>query len=68
VLRVEDGGCGFEPDICHDGIGLMSMRERVLLVGGDITVRSTPNQGTVIEARVPVQGSPIQAGRSLPAA
>jgi signal transduction histidine kinase len=46
----------------------MSMRERVQLVGGDITVRSTPNQGTVIEARVPVQGSPIQSGRSLPAA
>jgi len=68
VLRVEDGGCGFEPDTRRDGIGLMSMRERVQLVGGDITVRSTPNQGTVIEARVPVQGSPIQSGRSLPAA
>ena len=67
VLRVEDGGCGFEPDTRCDGIGLMSMRERVQLVGGDITVRSTPNQGTVIEARVPVQGSSIQAGRSLPA-
>jgi PAS domain S-box-containing protein len=68
VLRVEDGGCGFEPDTRCDGIGLMSMRERVQLVGGDITVRSTPNQGTVIEARVPVHGSPIQAGRSLPTA
>jgi PAS domain S-box-containing protein len=65
VLRVEDGGCGFEPDTRCDGIGLVSMRERVQLVGGDITVRSTPNQGTVIEARVPVHGSPIQAGRSL---
>jgi signal transduction histidine kinase len=65
VLRVEDGGCGFEPDMCCDGIGLVSMRERVQLVGGDITVRSTPNQGTVIEARVPVHGLPIQAGRSL---
>lgn len=68
VLRVEDGGCGFEPDMRRDGIGLMSMRERAHLVGGDITVRSTPNQGTVIEARVPIQGSPIQAGRSLSAA
>ena len=65
MLRVEDGGCGFEPDTRGAGIGLVSMRERVQLVGGDITVRSIPNHGTVIEARVPVHGSPIQAGRSL---
>ena len=50
-----------------DGLGLMSMRERVHLVGGDITVSSTPNRGTVIEARVPVHASPLRPhDRRLP--
>jgi chemotaxis protein histidine kinase CheA len=37
-------------------------------VGGDIKVRSTPNRGTVIEARVPVHASPLKVARSQPAA
>ena len=68
VLRVEDGGRGFNPDSLSDGLGLVSMRERVHSVGGDIKVRSTPNRGTVIEARVPVHASPLKAARSQPAA
>jgi len=68
VLRVEDSGLGFEPDTQSRGLGLISMRERVRLLGGDLTIRSTPLHGTVIEARVPAQVSRRQAGRSLPAA
>jgi signal transduction histidine kinase len=57
VVRVEDGGRGFRLDTQRDGLGLLSMRERVHSLGGDIDVRSTPNHGTVIEARVPVRAS-----------
>jgi signal transduction histidine kinase len=43
------------------------MRDRVQLVGGDINVRSAPNLGTVIEARVPVFVCTRPVRRSPPA-
>jgi signal transduction histidine kinase len=40
------------------------MSERARLVGGQLTVRSVPGQGTVVEARVPVSARrrPLTAG------
>ena len=35
------------------GIGLISMRERVKLVGGNLSIESQPQQGTTIHAWVP---------------
>ena len=54
-LTVSDIGTGFDP---HDamncrGLGLISMRERMQMVGGEFFVQSQPGQGTTIEARVP---------------
>jgi PAS domain S-box-containing protein len=68
VLRVEDSGRGFEPDTQSDGLGLVSMRERVRSVGGQMVVRSTPNRGTVIEARVPIHVPSLREDQSAPAA
>jgi|RhiMetdeSRZDD1v2_1073273.scaffolds.fasta_scaffold03469_18 PAS domain S-box-containing protein len=68
VLRVEDSGRGFEPDTRNDGLGLVSMRERVRSVGGEMVVRSTPNHGTTIEARVPIHVPSRQADQSQSAA
>jgi signal transduction histidine kinase len=31
------------------------MRERVELLGGRLAIRSTPGEGTVVEARVPAR-------------
>jgi signal transduction histidine kinase len=63
-LRIVDDGRGFEvaaatgPPTGTQGrtprFGLRSMSERAGLVGGQLTVRSEPSQGTVLEARVPV--------------
>jgi two-component system sensor histidine kinase DegS len=36
------------------GLGLISMRERVHLVRGTLSVRSRPSEGTRIEVRVPL--------------
>ena len=36
------------------GLGLISMRERVRLVGGTFSVRSRPFEGTRIEVQVPL--------------
>jgi len=52
-LRVEDRGRGFEPLMQHDGLGLLSMQERVAIVGGELLIRAQPGEGTVVDARVP---------------
>jgi PAS domain S-box-containing protein len=56
-LTVRDSGVGFEPELAKDtpGLGLMSMRERVRLVKGTISITSKPQSGTEINVRVPLQ-------------
>nr|MCH9689009.1 PAS domain-containing protein [Deltaproteobacteria bacterium] len=53
-LSIVDDGCGFDPDELSDraGLGLLGMRERVRLVGGELRVRSRLGLGTRIEAVV----------------
>jgi signal transduction histidine kinase len=54
-LIVSDDGAGFEPAaaLCNGGLGLVSMRERLHLVGGELTIDARPAHGTRIDARVP---------------
>ncbi|MFP5389166.1 MAG: sensor histidine kinase, partial [Thermoleophilia bacterium] len=54
-IAVQDDGCGFDPEAIGDGRGLLGMRERIELLGGEIEVRSAPAAGTEIAARVPVK-------------
>lgn len=56
-IAVGDDGCGFDPDSAAEGRGLVGMRERIELLGGEIAVHSEPDGGTQISARVPVQSS-----------
>jgi len=51
VLRVVDDGLGFTPDAPR-GLGLIGMRERAMLTGGRVEVRSTPGEGTTVELRL----------------
>jgi signal transduction histidine kinase len=55
-LTVRDSGVGFDPEVAKDtqGLGLVSMQERVRLVKGTISITSRPGAGTVINVRVPV--------------
>ena len=55
-LTVSDVGRGFEEQdaFTRDGLGLISMRERVQLVHGELSVKSNPGAGTTIHARVPL--------------
>src|SRR6185436_15955263 len=48
LLEIADHGKGFAADTARTGLGLLSMRERVHFVGGEIVVSSTPGQGTRI--------------------
>lgn len=58
VLSVKDDGVGFELDATRQsGFGLVSMRERARLAGGDLQITTTPGEGVTVEARIPlVQG------------
>ncbi|WP_433966385.1 ATP-binding protein [Tunturiibacter gelidiferens] len=54
-LNVSDDGIGFAADKAAGtrGLGLTSMRERIFLIRGELTITSSPGGGTRIEAKVP---------------
>lgn len=58
-LIIEDNGVGFEPTKKavltggDSGLGLLGMKERAELVGGNIDIESSPNTGTTVFVRVP---------------
>ncbi len=53
-LTVHDQGVGFEPQSVANGLGLISMRERLHMAGGHFAIRSAVGRGTIINARVPI--------------
>lgn len=59
IAEIDDDGVGFEPEDFLTpgddvrGIGLLGMRERVTLVGGQLAVASQPGTGTHIRIEVP---------------
>jgi two-component system sensor histidine kinase UhpB len=53
-LTVGDDGRGFSFERATSGLGIAGMRERALLVGGDLQVESRPDLGTRVRLRVPV--------------
>jgi two-component system sensor histidine kinase UhpB len=54
LVRVRDNGTGLSPD--HRlGLGLTGMRERILALGGTLTVASS-DDGVIVEAVVPTGG------------
>jgi PAS domain S-box-containing protein len=55
TLRVTDNGRGFDPLASQaSGLGLLTMRERVELVGGTLAVEAAQPTGTTIRADVPL--------------
>jgi signal transduction histidine kinase len=58
-LTVRDSGPGFDTEeaIKTSGLGLVSMAERIKLVGGQLSIESHPGSGTTIHASVPLRGA-----------
>lgn len=54
-IAVKDDGCGFNLEAVGNGRGLLGMRERIELLGGEIEVHSEADGGTEIAARVPIK-------------
>ncbi len=59
VLRVKDYGQGFDAEAANQAgsLGLVSMRERMRMVGGAFVIHSEIGKGTQIEARAPIGGN-----------
>jgi PAS domain S-box-containing protein len=55
VLSVEDNGIGFDPAAPSAGMGLGTMRERAAVIGGEMSITSTPQQGTKVEITFAIQ-------------
>ena len=63
-LTVADDGGGFTFDQASGGLGLAGMRERALLVNGDLQVTSRPREGTSVRLNVPIgSGDAAEDGR-----
>lgn len=52
LLNVTDSGVGFDPSSSHQGIGLTSMRERLRMFDGELSLESTEGEGTTVIAKI----------------
>jgi signal transduction histidine kinase len=54
-LTVKDSGAGFDPQeaMRGRGLGLTSMKERLKVVGGHLSIHSQPGHGTIVHAIAP---------------
>ncbi|MCC2641426.1 MAG: hypothetical protein K0S45_1839 [Nitrospira sp.] len=66
-ICVEDNGVGFEPaaisssEDSHSKFGLLSIRERMELLGGECEISSTPGAGTLAILRLPLSQNAVGA-------
>jgi len=57
LLRVRDDGRGIAPDEMRKAksFGILGMRERALMFGGDVDISGAPGRGTTVSVRVPLR-------------
>jgi signal transduction histidine kinase len=53
-FQIRDDGGGFASDEVTPGAGFTNMRDRVAAVGGQLSIRSEPDAGTVVAGTVPL--------------
>ncbi len=68
VLTVADNGRGIsEEEMANTrSIGLVGMRERAMLVGGEVTLTGAPGKGTTVTLRVPLDAPRAPKGTPPP--
>jgi signal transduction histidine kinase len=53
-LTVQDDGCGFDPNIPAEGMGLKNINARVATCNGNVNIHSVMGEGTEISVKFPV--------------
>ena len=67
LVSVRDDGIGFDLDTVRlsrarrPSLGLVGMHERAALVGGEVSIQSSPGQGTLVEAILPIHSEESEA-------
>ena len=70
ALQITDSGVGFDPEHGpYRGLGLVSMRERVAFLGGQLAIDAAPGRGTQIAVHIPLaslaaESAPASASRT----
>jgi PAS domain S-box-containing protein len=54
IVTIKDDGIGFDPSVVKMGAGLKNIQNRVYLIGGTHTIRSTPKKGCEIIINFPI--------------
>jgi len=56
ILQVSDNGRGIEENDMHSfkSLGLLGMRERAFLFGGEVRIDGRPGEGTTVTVRIPL--------------
>ncbi len=64
---ISDYGTGFSPEAVRGkgGLGLVSMAERLRLVGGHFSIESEPSRGARIRARIPQAASSVNSRNQM---
>ena len=60
VLEVEDDGVGISPEALgrYGALGLLGMRERAAIFGGEVEIGGIPGKGTTVIVRMPIEQPP----------
>jgi signal transduction histidine kinase len=55
VLEVRDNGCGIAEEQLSTvrSLGILGMRERAVLLGGELTISGAPQKGTTLKVLIP---------------
>jgi signal transduction histidine kinase len=54
LFSVIDNGTGFDPEVSDPAGGLLKLSERIIVLGGTLTVRNEPAGGVAVRGMVPV--------------
>ena len=65
LIQFSDNGQGFDPERADKGLGLSTMRERVELLEGDLSIDSAEGRGLRIKIKIPISKAGLRQGRSL---
>ncbi|MGB3633734.1 MAG: PAS domain S-box protein, partial [Rubrobacteraceae bacterium] len=57
LAQIYDDGCGFDTATIKRGVGLSSMRERVMEMGGKLDIETQSGKGTLVKVQIPYKVS-----------
>ena len=62
VMRLHDNGKGFDESTANSGHGLMSMRRRAAILGGELQIGTNDSDGTAVTLRVQLSRRSLRQG------